>query len=342
MPVVLLILLLLPLPAAAADTGGFSDTVAIRQAHLAWTALDKEYEMATALTYCGTLYGSDISGMSRLLTRFREEESLIAEMATSGEIDTLIEDMRNTTAAFQEETASVMAKGQGKWDVLESQILDAKNNNPYILQKKEQYWAVRTKAQLAAFDTWVQEGQERLDILETEGYDTTTAQRALDIFASKRPTVQAAFASKSENSVKSANQLVQSLSQDFIQKLADVQDQVPDTVRLQFFIDQGYRAVRRCDTANADLLPYILDIGDAEPALAKTKTDLSTAQRMLGTGSLENTKTPLRLVQKDLTDLAQAYRDISSTMELPKDLTTELNALAIRLDNTASQMRDAL
>jgi len=339
---VLALLSLFSLPVTAANTTGISDTVAIRQAHLAWTALDKEYEMNAAVAYCNTLYGSDTSDMSRILTMFKEEETRIPKTSTSTEVDTLLDEMQNTTGQFRDAAASVMTKGQGKWDVLESQILDAKSNNPYILEKKNTYWATRTAAQLAAFDTWVQEGQQRLDILKTSGYDTTKAQRALDIFSSKRSAVKAAFDSRSETSVKSVNQVIQPLSQDFIQKLAEVQEQVPDSMRFQFFIDQGYRAVGYCDKANADLIPVILDIGDAETILKKTKTDLATSQRMLNTGSMEDTKTPLRLVQKDMSDLAQRYRDLSTTMDLGKDLTMELNTLALRLDNTADQMRDAL
>ncbi|HEX3002482.1 MAG TPA: hypothetical protein VHN82_09010 [Methanoregula sp.] len=329
-------------PVTGADNGSGSDTVVIRQAHLAWTALDKEYEFSTAVMYCNTLYGSDITGMSNHLSEFRKQEARIMDTATGTEVDALIEEMRNTTGQFREETFSVMTKGQGKWDVLESQILDAKNNNPYILQKKDQYWTIRTRIQLAAFDTWVREGQERLDLLKAQGYDTTTAQRSLDVFASKKPTVSSAFAAKSETSIRSANQLLQPLSQDFIQKLSEVQEQVPDTIRFQFFIDQGYRATALCDKANAELIPILLDIDDAEAAVKKTKNDLTTAQRMLNTGSLENTRTPLRLVQKDLSDLAQMYRDIATTMDLGTELNTELNTLALRLDNTASQMRDAL
>jgi hypothetical protein len=333
---------LLLLPVTAADDASNSDTVAIRQAHLAWTALDKEYDLSTAVMYCNTLYGSDITEMSRLLAEFRKQETRIKDTATSTEVDVLIEEMRNTTSRFREETFSVMIKGQGKWDVLESQILDAKNNNPYILQKKEQYWAIRTKAQLAAFDTWAGEGQERLDILKAQGYDTTTAQRSLDVFASKKSAVSAVFAAKSEISIRSVNQQIQPFSQDFIRKLAEVQEQVPDTVRFQFFIDQGFRATALCDKANAELIPILLDIDDSEALVKKTKNDLTNAQRMLNTGSLENTKTPLRLVQKDLSDLAQMYRDIASTMDLGKELNDELNTLALRLDNTADQMRDAL
>lgn len=340
--VVLAILVVLIFPATAAEDGVVSDTVAIRQAHLAWTALDKEYEMSTSVTYCGTLYGSDTSVMSRLLAEFKAQEVRIPGTTTSGEVDALIEEMRNTTAQFSDETLAVMTKGQGKWENLEAQVLDAKDNNPYILGKKEKYWSVRTAAQLAAFDTWILEGQQRLDTLKAAGYDTTTAQRALDVFSAKRPDVKAALDKKSEITVKTTNQQVQQLSQEFIQKLQDVQEQVPDSTRFQFFIDQGYRAVGHCDTANAALVPVILDLGDAETVLKKTKDDLTTAQRMLNSRSLEDAKTPLRLVQKDLSDLAQAYRDIASTTALPEDLTTELNTLALRLDNTSSQMRDAL
>jgi len=340
--VVLVILAVLILPAVAAEDGAVPDTVAIRQAHLAWTALDKEYEMSTAVTYCGTLYGSDTSGMSRLLTEFKDQEARIPGTTTSGEIDALIEEMRNTTAQFGDETLAVMTKGQGKWENLEAQVLDAKDNNPYILGKKEKYWSVRTASQLAAFDTWTGEGQQRLDTLKAAGYDTTTAQRALDVFSAKRPEVKAALDKKSDLAVKTVNQQVQQLSQEFVQKLQDVQEQVPDSTRFQFFIDQGYRAVGYCDTANVALIPVILDLGDAETVLKKTKADLASAQRLLNSRSLEDVKTPLRLVQKDLSDLAQAYRDIATTTALPGDLTGELNTLALRLDNTADQMRDAL
>ena len=340
--VLLVLLSLLVLPATAADSGAASNNVAIRQAHLAWTALDKEVEMNAAVTYCSTLYGVDTSAMSRLLAEFRKEEARIPDTGTGKEVDMLIADMRNTTTQFRDEAASVMVKGQGKWDVVESQILDVKDNNPYISQKKENYWAVRTTAQLAAFDTWVQEAQQRLDTLKAGGYDTTTAQRALDVFSSKRPDVKAAFATKTETAVRSVNLQTQPLSMDFIQKLEASQEQVPDSTRFQFFIDQGNRAVGLADQANSDLVPIILDIGSAETILAKTKTDLASAQRLLNTGNLATTKTPLRLVQKDMSDLAQSYRDIASTADLPKDLSAELNALALRLDNTADQMRDAL
>jgi len=334
----LVFLTLIVVPATAADNTSDMDSVEIRQAHLSWTALDKDVEMNAAVTYCGTLYGSDTTTMNRLLSEFRAEEARIPETSTPKEVDALIAEMRNTTAQFRSETYAVMTKGQGKWDALSSQIFLVKENNPYLLEKKEYYWAVRTADQLAAFDAWVQDGQQHLDMLKAGGYDTTSAQRALDVFSSKRPDVKAALTQKTELAVNSVYQQIRPLSLDFGQKLEDVQGQVPDTTRFLFFIEQADRAVGKADTVNNALLPILLDIGSAETVLSKTKNDLKEARKLLGTGNLGNTKTPLRLVKKDLTDLAQAYRDIVHTAALTPDLSMELNTLAIRLDNTADQM----
>ena len=333
---------ILALPAAAADNTTALHTVEIRQTHLAWVALDKDYEMNTAVTYCGTLYGSDTSGMSRLLAEFRAEEARIPEAATEPEVDALIAEMRNTTGQFQAATWTVMTKGQGKWDALAVQIADAKENNPYILEKKDTYWEVRKAGQLADFDAWVNNGQQILDTLKAGGYDTTSAQRALDVFSSKRPDVQAALTAKSDLAVQSVNLQILPLSAEFNTKLALVQAQVPDSVRLRFFIDQADRAVGLAETINADLVPVMLNIGDAEPVLSTTKTDINTAKKILATGNLEAAKVPLKLVQKDLTDLAQAYRDTRISVSLPADLSAELETLVIRLQNTADQMGDAL
>ncbi|MDD1687403.1 hypothetical protein [Methanoregula sp.] len=333
---------LLVLPVAAADTTPALHTVGIRQAHLAWTALDKDVEMNAAVTYCGTLYGSDTTTMSRLLAEFRAEEARIPSAATGKELDMLIAEMRTTTGQFRSETWTVMTKGQGKWDDLEAQIAKARDNNPYIQEKKDTYWAVRKASQLADFDAWVDNGQQILDTLKAGGYDTTSAQRALDVFSSKRPEVEAALTARSELAVQSAGQQILPLSQEFNTKLALVQNQVPDSIRLQFFIDQADRAVGLADGINTELVPIMLDIGDAEPVLSKTKTDLTTARKVLATGNLESTKVPLRLVKKDLVDLAEAYRNIRVSVSLPAALSTELETMVIRLENTADTMGAAL
>jgi len=338
----LLLAALLCLPVAADDNTTIQHTVEIRQAHLAWTALDTEVEMNAAIPYCKTLYGADTTGLTRILSEFQVEEAQIPSAATRADLTSLVGEMRNTTAQFRTEIDTIIATKQGNRDDLIREIAAAKLNNPYIQAKKDTYWTVRRTDQLADFDTWVREGQRTLDSLKIQGYDTTAAQRALDVFSAKRPDVAAALTSKSDPSIESANLVVTPLSEAFIDQLLAMDAQVPDSGRWNHFIQQGDRAVAQADRINLALIPIILDIGDADPALSKAKTDLNTARNVLNTGNLEATKVPLRLVEKDLTDLALAYRDIRNRVALPGNLSEELNAMALRLDETAGEMGAAL
>jgi hypothetical protein len=338
----LVLVALLCLPVTALDNATAQHNVEIRQAHLAWTALDLDVEMNAAITYCGTLYGADTSGMSALLAQFREEETLIPSAATNEEVDALVADMTNTTSLFREETFVVVTRGQGKWEDLNIQVLAAKENNPYILNKREAYWSVRKANQLADFDAWVKDGQQKLDALKTMGYDTTAAQRALDVFSAKRPAVQAALTSKTELTILTISPQVLSLSEDFSRKLAAAQEQVPDSMRLMLLLDQADRAVVRADRINTDLVPYLLDIGDADPVLSRTKKDIAASRKILNTGNLGATRTEMVHVQKDLVDLAQAYRDVAHSIALPAEFSLELNTMVLRLDDAADQMRTAL
>ena len=74
------------------------------------------------------------------------------------------------------------------------------------------------------------------------------------------------------------NGILLPLTQAFGQQVAETQNQVSDGERIQFFIDQGYRAVSRADAINGDLTVILLDIGPPEPALKKVKTDLTGNQ----------------------------------------------------------------
>jgi len=329
-------------PVMAAASSPAADDTGIRQAHLAWSALETGTDMNAAIAYCGTLYGSDTSNMSRLLAEFQAEEALIPEADTGARIDTLIAMMRNTTGKYRTDTYAVMTRGSGNWDRLALQMSAAKADSPYIPEKKNTYWTVRKESQLEAFDAWVRDGQELINSLNSAGYDTTAAQRALAVVSARRPDLVTALASKTELAVQSVNRQILPLSEEFVLAVAEAQEQVPDSVRLQFFVDQGERAVGLADRVNYDLVPYLVDIGAADPVLTRTKTDLASAGNVLGTGNLGAAKAPFRLVQKDFADLALAYRDVLHSTDLPDGLSEELTTLALRLDDLASQMEAAL
>jgi hypothetical protein len=312
--------------------------IATRQAHLAWAALEKETEMKTAVTYVTTLFGTDTTNMSADLTAFRGEETRIPAAASDADLAGLISDMKNTTALFRDDLSTQMIIGQGKWYDLGLQIGSATANNPYITSRQNAYWNTRSTGTLADFDAWVANSQEVLDNLSANGYDTTAAQRTLDKISISRRDVQSALGTRSESSVASTGQQLLSQTQGFSGQVTAAQGQVPAGVQEQFFIDQGYRAVERADTVNYDLTMILIDIGPADPALSKTKNDLASSRKVLNTDNFGATRTPLRLVRQDLTDLSQAYRDVAHSSDLPPSLTAELNSMVLRLDNTSDQM----
>jgi len=338
----LLALLCCTVSAAGTAPASSANGIATRQAHLAWTALEKETEMRTAIGYVLPLYSTDTTNMSADLAAFQAEEARIPAATTDNDLATLIADMKNTTALFRSDTFAQMTVGQGKWDQLKLQVSAATANSPYIADKQNAYWNTRTTGTLADFDAWATGSQQVLDGLKAKGYDTAIPQRTLDVITARRPEIQSALVSRSEIAVTAIGQQILAQSQEFSGQVTAVQGQVPEDRQMQFLIDQGNRAVERADTVNHDLAQILIDIGPADPALSKTKTDLAASQKVLGTGNLEAAKTPLRLVQKDLVDLAQAYRDVAHSADLPPALAAELNSMAIRLDDTVDQMGAAL
>jgi hypothetical protein len=70
--------------------------------------------------------------------------------------------------------------------------------------------------------------------------------------------------------------------------------------------------------------------------------DIAASRKILDTGNLGAARTEMVHVQKDLVDLAQAYRDVAHSAALPAELTAELDTMALRLDDAADQMGAAL
>lgn len=332
--------LMTPVIAAPGDTVSADHHIAVRQAHLAWVALEKDVEMNAALTYVSTRYYTDTAYMSDLLAAFRDAEARIPAARTDADLDRIIADFRQITRLFRNDSQAQMVAGQGSWAEQNSQILKATANNPYIAEKKNLYWSTRTTGQLSDFDTWAKEAQAELNSLKTKGYDTTKAQRARDVTVAGRPDLKAALESRSEERVNAASEVILSLSMDYVSSVEETRHQVPDDTRIRFLLDQAERAVGKADQLNADTMVVILDIGAAEPSLSQLKEDIGATRLLLNAGRLESAKKNMPVIKKDFTDLAQAYRDIASRANLPPDLSRALGAMAVALDNSAGQMGD--
>ena len=336
--VLVTVLICVPAAAAPADTPLSPNEIGIRQAHLSWIALAKDAEMNAAITYIYPLYETNTTRLNTLYADFKDQEALVPAATTQAGFDNITREMRSITGAFRGEIPVQMARGYGNGDALTLKVRAATTNNPYLDAKKAAYWDLRKANQLEDFDAWVLDAQGALDSLKKQGYDTAPAQRTHDVIVSKRPDLVSALESKSEDRIISANQVILPLSRQLGEQITESQQNVSDGEKYQFYIDQGYRATSRAFAIDNDLTRILLDIGPAEPALKKMNTDLSASSKLLRTGNLGATKTPLSLVRTDLKDLSADYQDIANTANLPPDLTVTLRALVINLDTTADQM----
>jgi hypothetical protein len=247
-------------------------------------------------------------------------------------------ELRNVTRQFREETTVQMAKGQGKAGDLQGRLSAATAQNPYIEMNRKNYWDTRAATQSADFRNRLDHAQTFLNTLKTGGYDTAKAQRTLDVISSKQPELQAALEAKSDEKIRTVNGEIYDLSIQLTRQVRDSRGQVSKDKIILFFIEQGYRAVAQADKINNDLIMAILDIGPAEPILAKIKKDLYDTKSVLNSGRIEAAATSLQLVKKDFKDLALAYREIAHSANLPGNTADTLNSMALSLDDAADQM----
>ena len=305
---------------------------------MALVAYTWETEMNAAITYIYPLYSTDTTRLNSLLADFKEQEALIPQTTTVAGFHNRTSRMRAITKEFKSETAVQMTNGYGKWDDLSFQVGKSTTDNPYIVEKTASYWNTRRSLQLAGYDAWARDAQGSLDLLVTEGYDTAKAQRTLDVFSSKRPSVAAALEAKDEERIRTVNGITLPLSEQLGEQVAEAQMKVSEAERMQFLVDQGLRATSRADAMNAELVKILLDLGPVETTTRSLKLDLAESRRILSTGNLPLAKTPLTRVKKEMKDLSMAYRDIANTADLPPALTSSLRVLVITLDATADTM----
>jgi len=334
----LLLIVLSSLCAPALGREGSPGELEIRQAHLDWVALTTETEMDAVITYIFPLYSTDTARLNVLLAEFREQEALIPAATSNRDLENITARMRAITAEFRNESGVQMEIGYGKPDVLSRQVGEATSGNPYIVQREQAYWNIRRTNQIRDFDAWVKESQGSLDTLKTQGFDTAQAQRTLDVIGSKRPGLDAALAAKSGERIADINGVILPLTRQLGAQVQEAQAGVSDTERMQFFVEQGYRAVARADQINNDLIVILLDIGPPETSLRQLKIDLAAMDRMLKAGNPGMAKTPFLHVKKDLKDLSMAYRDTANSASLPPDLAAAVRVMVITLDNAADQM----
>ena len=150
--------------------------------------------------------------------------------------------------------------------------------------KKDAYWATRSTHQLDDFDTWVAQTQKTLDTLQAQGYTVTDTQPYLDRFASLKTDLKSSLMQKISTGLIPLRLRSGIAPREISNRIVALQSQVITDTTAEFRIDEADRVIARADRLNNQLVKQILDIGDAEPVLSKTKTDVKMARGALNGG----------------------------------------------------------
>ena len=324
-------------PALSADENIFP----VQQAHLAWMAEVSDVEMVASIAYVETLYDADTSTLTSLHSDFLNDKLSVGSVTSQPVLNNQTARMQKTTLAFNRETINQTNAHQGKIADLKVHTARAVNGNPYIGMKKDTYWATRSTHQLVDFDTWVASTQKTLDTLQDQGFIVTDTQPYLNRFASLKAEVKASLDTKDFDRVDATALRIRDRSSEISSRIAMNQGQVSQDTTAEFRIDEADRVIARAGRMNRQLFEQILDIGAADPALYKMKTDAKLAHGALNGGQMGLVSTQLTLIKKDYRDLAAAYRDIAVSSILPDGMADNLKAMSISLEATADRIDES-
>ena len=335
---VLAIVLCIPVQAAGTGPSVPDNQVPVQQAYLAWMAEETDAEMGAAVMYVEPLPGADTSTMISLLSDFRNARPAIGSMASRPDLENLTRRMQEIATRFNEETKNQTLARGGTMKDLQVQTGNAVDRNPYVVMKKDAYWATRTTRQMEDFDLWVMQTQGTLNTLQAQGYPVAETQPYLDRFSGLKSELKSSLDSKDFDRADAAALSVRDRSLEVTGRIQDLQGQVPEDKKTGFRIDEATRVIALADRINNQLTEQILDIGAADPVLLKTKDDLRLAQGALNGGQMGLASSYLLLIKKDYNDLAAAYRDIAVSTSLPEGMADVLNTMAITLGDTADRI----
>ncbi len=337
----LVIITCIPVQAADPALSAGESIFPLQQAHLAWMAEVSDVEMVASIAYVETLYGADTGTMTSLHSDFSNDKSAVGSVTSLPALNNQTARMQKTALAFNRETINKTNAHQGKIADLKVQTAKAVNGNPYIAMKKDAYWATRSTHQLDDFDTWVTRTQKTLDTLRDQGFIVTDTQPYLNRFASLKTEVKSSLDAKDFDRVDATALRIRDRSSEISNRIAAIQGQVSQDTSAEFRIDEADRVIARAGRMNRQLVEQILDIGAADPALYKLKTDARLAHGALNGGQMGLVSTQLTLIKKDYRDLAAAYRDIAVSSILPDGMADSLKATSISLEATADRIGES-
>ncbi len=222
-----------------------------------------------------------------------------------------LEDIKTTNANFKNELQTQRDAYHGTAIALRWAIQTALDENATMLDGlKNAYWSLRTTDELAIFDLRVDNAQTILNTLSDKGYNTTEAQGILDGIQAMRTDLEAALNAHDQTAVHAVNVRIYDQSVILRATVRALQVQVPQELRLRYWIEVGGRALNRTAVILSELEGLGLNVTKLQATQDQAVIDLGRAQQSYLAGDLTGTRSALSDLRLDLLSMREAYHDL--------------------------------
>jgi len=132
------------------------------------------------------------------------------------------------------------------------------------------------------------------------------------------------------------------LSKELHKIVRDLQVEIPQEMRVKFWINVGDRVVERTDTIISELATLGIDVTELREIHSKAKTDLKKAQDEFNVGNLEEAIDALKDLKTDFIELRDAYEELVFGGVLSGDTKVKVESTSAVLSDTIKDMEESI
>jgi bifunctional DNA-binding transcriptional regulator/antitoxin component of YhaV-PrlF toxin-antitoxin module len=132
------------------------------------------------------------------------------------------------------------------------------------------------------------------------------------------------------------------LSKELRKIVRDLQVEIPQEMRVKFWMNVGDRVVERTDTIISELATLEIDVTELRVIHSKAENDLEKAQDEFNAGNLEEAIDALKDLKTDFIELRDAYEELVFGGVLSGDTKVKVESTSAVLSDTIKDMEESI
>jgi len=315
----------------------FNNDITVSKAHLAWLVAKEEVGMQTTIRYIASRNGST-GTLTALMIKTDSANGAIDTATTSSALDTELDNLRDITGSFHDETQVQMTAVHGDPVELRAVVQSTVADSREVQLLGARYWQIRETVELADFDQRVAQLEATLTTLSENGNEITPAQEKLNEIVTMRTDLAAALRARDDTGIEQAYKEIHATSIGYAQLVRNVRDTASADARLGDTLDRSAGVLIQSGILNADLKHNGMNTTGPDHLVALGKTQLVVARNQIRTGNGTGAQLALSDLRETILSLRDSYRDLLVSDDLPQSSAQSILSVAQSLDIIASRL----